>query len=99
VRSIRLFNPSFEQSLFRHFPYFVRAARTSSGDYGQRLSRAGAGARSVSALAGLDLNELGDDFEALGGGESSDGGALVSMPARPQRSCSRARPSIQFGLQ
>ena len=46
------------------------------GELGAALDR-------VRAFAGLDLNELGDDFEALGGGESSDGGALVSMPARP----------------
>jgi hypothetical protein len=74
-------------------------ALTVTTGLGERVSELRAALDRVSALAGLDLNELGDDFEALGGSESSDGGALVSMPARPQRRCSHARPLIQFGLQ
>ena len=42
----------------------------------------------VGALAGLGLDELGDDREALGFGEARDGGRCASIP-RPERCCCR----------
>ena len=61
---------------------------------GERNGELRAALDRIGALAGFDLDELGDDIVTLGGGETGDGGALGIDPETRAALLASADPEV-----